>query len=142
MIVYTGGTFDVPHLGHVNFFNQCKGLFPDSTLIVALNTDDFITKFKGKPPLFSYAERVSFLNLIPVIDSIVPNIGGADSKITIKLYLPDVIAIGNDWLEKDYCAQMNFDAQWLTDNKISLIYIPHTDGISTSLIKERFSNGY
>jgi glycerol-3-phosphate cytidylyltransferase len=140
MIVYTGGTFDVPHVGHVNFFRQCKEFFPDSWLVVSVNTDEFIYTYKGRKPLFNYAERVKILETIEYINEIVPNIGGEDSKQAILKSQARVVLIGNDWLERDYCKQMMFNAQWLTDNGVALVYLPHTDGISTTEIKERILN--
>lgn len=140
MIVYTGGTFDVPHIGHVIFFEQCKKYFPSSELVVALNTDEFVAEFKHKRPLFSYEERAEYLRNISFIDSIIPNIGGADSKVTILGVRPDVVVIGNDWLEKDYCKQMGFNANWLSGQRIALCYLPRYADISTSLIKERIKN--
>jgi glycerol-3-phosphate cytidylyltransferase len=139
-LLYTGGTFDIPHLGHYNFFKQCKKLFTSSYLLVSLNTDEFIEEYKGHKPLYSYDERKYFLSLVDYVDKVVPNVGGADSTVAINLYKPNVIVIGNDWLEKDYCKQMGFDAQWLRDKSISLVYIPYTEGISTSEIKRRLAN--
>lgn len=135
--LYTGGSFDVPHIGHNIFFEECKFYFPDSHLVVALNTDDFIMRFKGAPPLFTYKEREEYLKYISFIDEIVPNIAGEDSKITISQQNPNVIVIGNDWLEKDYCKQMTFNAKWLSEKRIALCYLPRYADISTTLIKER-----
>ena len=143
MIVYTGGTFDVPHAGHVNFLRLCKEYFPNCYLIVSLNTDEFIERFKGTRPLFSYDERKNLIERVEYVDEVVPNIGEEDSKITI-LNLnkkPDIVIIGSDWLNKNYLKQMNFTEEWLRENKIALMYIPYTDIISTTIIKERVRNG-
>ena len=137
--LYTGGTFDIPHLGHMNFFKKCKELFPDGYLYVAVNTDEFIERFKGKRPLFSYEERCNFLRMVPYVDQVVKNFGNELSTLTIAQYQPKVVLIGNDWLEKDYCKQMGFNAAWLRKLDISLIYIPYTEGISTTEIKKRMS---
>lgn len=137
MIVYTGGTFDICHVGHVNFLKMCKEHFPGCRLVVGLNTDEFILEYKKKPAVFNYEERKSHLMLVEYVDEVIPNTGGADSKPAILESEADVVAIGQDWLVKDYCKQMGFTSQWLTDNHIALIYIPHTDGISSSLIKEK-----
>ena len=138
---YTGGTFDVPHIGHVIFFEQCKYYFPDSYLVVSLNSDEFIEEFKGKKPYFTYEERYKNLTYISYIDEIILNSGGADSKIAIEKVKPDVVIIGQDWLDKDYCKQMGFNAKWLSENKISLCYIPRYADISSTLIRERMRNG-
>lgn len=151
MIVYTGGTFDMLHAGHMNFFRRIKKLFPECRLVVGLNTDEFVLSYKKKKPVFNYMERKQHLEWCGLIDSVIANESGADSKPTILkaftvVLSPEItmitqehkiIAIGQDWLAKDYCKQMQFDNQWLTDNDISLIYIPHTDNISSSIIKER-----
>lgn len=136
MNIYTGGTFDTPHLGHVNFLSKCKQLAGDGKVTVSLNTDDFVEKYKGKPPLFSYENRYKLLSLLEYVDEIIPNIGGADSKPAIMLTMPDLIVIGDDWLIKDYYKQMNLTPQWLQDQEIGLCYIPYTKGISTSKIKQ------
>lgn len=137
MKIYTGGTFDVPHIGHSIFFEECKLYFPNTHLVVALNTDDFVERFKNKKPFFSYKERETYLSYISFIDEIVPNIGCEDSKITILQQKPNVIVIGNDWLEKNYCNQMGFDAQWLSEQKISLCFLPRYASISTTEIQKR-----
>ena len=45
-ILYTGGTYDLPHSGHTNFLRQCRQLVGRSGLVVvSLNTDEFIKEF-------------------------------------------------------------------------------------------------
>lgn len=139
--VYTGGTFDLFHSGHVNFLRQCKKIAgKNGKVIVSLNTDEFINEFKKKPPVYSYGEREALLNACKYVDLVAPNIGGADSKITISKYWPDFIVIGSDWAAKDYYAQMGFTQQWLDKNSIILIYIPYTEGISTTELKRRITS--
>lgn len=139
MKIYTGGTFDCPHIGHAIFFRKIRKIFPNDYLVVALNTDEFIEEFKGSKPLYTFDERKELLGLLDEIDAIVPNTDGADSRPTILRTNADVIVIGNDWLEKDYCKQMGFTPQWLRDYNITLCYLPYTDGISTSDIKRRIN---
>jgi hypothetical protein len=71
------------------------------------------------------------------VNFVVPNIGGADSKPAIEECKPDLIAIGSDWARRDYYKQMQFDQDWLDERNISLIYIPYTKGISSTLIKQK-----
>jgi len=136
-IVYTGGTFEIPHVGHLNFLRQCSRL---GRVVVSLNTDEFIKEYKGHLPVFNYKEREFFLKKIPYVSEIVPNIGGADSKIAIEIVKPNIVAIGTDWAKKDYYIQMGFTQQWLDDNKILLVYLPYMEGISTTLIKQLCKN--
>ena len=53
-IVYTGGTFDLLHSGHIRFLKACRRLVgADGEVVVSLNTDAFIEAYKGKPPVIT-----------------------------------------------------------------------------------------
>lgn len=134
--VYTGGTFDLPHAGHVNFLKKCAQL---GSVYVALNTDDFIEQYKGKPPVMSFDERLEVITEYRSVYGVISNDSGADSKQTILEIKPDIIAIGSDWARKDYYKQMGFTQDWLDQQGISLIYIPYTQGISSTEIKRRLA---
>jgi glycerol-3-phosphate cytidylyltransferase len=133
-IVYTGGTFDLFHAGHVRFLHRCSEL---GKVVVSLNTDEFIEEYKGKPPVISYTDRAEVLRGCRYVYDVIPNSGGTDSTEAIERVYPDIIAIGSDWARKDYYQQMGFDQDWLDARDISLIYIPYTEGISSTAIKER-----
>lgn len=137
-IVYTGGTFDLFHAGHVNFLRQCKKI--GGKVVVSLNTDRFIKKYKGKSPINSYQDRKIILESCKYVDEVVENTGDKDSKITIKKVDPDFIVIGSDWACKDYYSQMDFTQGWLDSYGITLVYIPYTEGVSTTELKERITN--
>jgi glycerol-3-phosphate cytidylyltransferase len=136
--LYTGGTFDLLHFGHFSFLKKCKKI--SDYLIVSLNTDDFIQRYKGQKPIMSYEERKTSLECSGMVDEIIPNIGGEDSKPSILLAKPNIIAIGDDWAHKDYFSQMKFTEEWLDQNDIVLVYLNYTKGISTSEIKTRIKN--
>ena len=133
-LVYTGGTFDLPHKGHYRLLKRAAEI---GIVVVALNTDEFIQSYKGRPPILSYEERKEALLACRWVDQVVPNVGGADSKIAIEMVHPDYIIIGSDWARKDYYLQMGFTQDWLDQRGIGLIYVPYTEGISTTDIKNR-----
>ena len=133
--VYTGGPFDLFHRGHVNFLKQCKEI--GDYIVVSLNTDDFIYRYKGKYPIMNYEERRDVLLGCRYVDEVIPNTDGEDSKPAILTINPKFVIIGSDWAKKDYYGQMNFTQQWLDDNGIILVYLPYTENISTTLIKEK-----
>lgn len=137
-IVYTGGTFDLFHSGHVNLLKKCKEIAGEhGIVVVSLNTDSFIEEYKGKPPVCSDAERSAVLLACKYVDRVVMNVGGKDSKIAIEYVKPDYIVIGSDWAKKDYYAQMSFDQEWLDERNIGLVYVPYTKEISSTSIKSR-----
>jgi glycerol-3-phosphate cytidylyltransferase len=134
MRIYTGGTFDLFHPGHVNFLRKCSGF---GSVIVSLNTDDFIFEYKGKGPVMTFEERREVLLSCQYVEEVIPNLGGADSKQSIELVKPDVIAIGSDWARKNYYDQMGFDQDWLDEKGIGLLYLPYSQGISTTILRGR-----
>jgi glycerol-3-phosphate cytidylyltransferase len=136
---YTGGTFDLFHIGHLNLLKRCHEIAGlTGQVIVSLNTDEFIEKYKGKKPVIPYEDRKAILESCRYVHSVMENYGGEDSKESIVLaQLIDVVAIGSDWAKKDYYKQMNFTQDWLDEQGISLIYIPYTRGVSSTSIKQK-----
>lgn len=138
--VYTGGTYDMFHIGHIQLLRAAKKIAgDDGEVIVALNTDEFIEEFKGSRPVLNYEHREAPLLACRYVDRVIPNVGGQDSRITIDSVLPiDFIVIGSDWAPpKDYYGQMMFDAQWLRERNITLLYVDRNTGMSTTEIKRR-----
>ena len=135
-LVYTGGTFDLFHAGHVRFLSRCAEF---GSVVVGLNTDEFIQEYKSKPPVLSFADRREVLLSCRFVERVVPNLGGADSKPTILAVDPDLVVIGSDWARRDYYKQMGFTQDWLDQRGIGLAYIPYTQGISSTIIKERMT---
>jgi len=144
--IYTGGTFDLFHEGHVELLRSCKRLAGDGVVIVALNTDEFIGRFKSSRPVQEYRERKTVLESCKYVDFVIPNIGEEDSRKTIEsIHLEDgqidVVAIGSDWAGRDYYGQMGFTKEWLDERDIILIYIDRRTGMSTTKIKDKLRNG-
>lgn len=137
-VLYTGGTFDLFHYGHVNFLKQCKMLADE--VVVSLNTDEFIETFKSKKPVQDYRERELSLLGCKYVDRVIPNIGGLDSKPSILQAKSSIVAIGDDWAKKDYYSQMSFTQEWLDKQGVVLVYIPYTRGISSTELKNRVVN--
>jgi len=139
-VVYTGGTFDLIHSGHIRFLKACRRIAGENgRVVVSLNTDAFIEQYKGSAPIMSFDERAEVLLGTRFVDDVVANEFGADSKPTILKVSPDFIVIGDDWAKRDYYAQMQFSQDWLDAQEIQLIYVPYTQGISTTDLKKRIA---
>lgn len=135
--MYTGGTFDLFHVGHLNLLKRCHQLAGlTGQVVVSLNTDEFIYKYKNKYPVISYEDRKAILESCKYVHSVIENSGEEDSKKSILFAgAIDIVAIGSDWAKKDYYKQMNFTQDWLDEQNISLIYIPYTKKVSSTMIK-------
>ena len=137
--MYTGGTFDLFHVGHLNLLKRCHQLAGlTGQVIVSLNTDEFIYKYKKKYPVIPYEDRKEILESCKYVHSVIENSGQEDSKKSILFAgAIDIVAIGSDWAKKDYYKQMNFTQDWLDEQNISLIYIPYTKKVSSTMIKTK-----
>jgi glycerol-3-phosphate cytidylyltransferase len=130
-VVYTGGTFDLLHAGHINLLRECKKL---GKVVVALNTDTFVETYKRKP-IMSYEERREALLACKYVDVVVKNAGGADSKLALDVVDPDIFVHGDDWTGKSLMKQLGVDKKYF--KKIKVIYLPYTKGVSTTEILTR-----
>ena len=134
-VVYTGGTFDLFHAGHVAFLKKCSEL---GSVVVAVNTDEFVLEFKKKKPICSLSERIAVLRSCKYVNSVVVNIGSKDSKLSISCVSPDLIVVGSDWAPpKDYLSQMSITKEWLDLMKIELVFLDYTPGVSSTIIRNR-----
>lgn len=135
-ILYTGGTFDLFHYGHMNLLRQCAMI--SDKVVVSINSDEFIKSYKGKYPIMNFNERVRSVSECKYVDMVIENEGGLDSKPAILKSCANMVAIGTDWANRDYYEQMNFTQEWLDHNKIVLVYLPDSRHlISTTDIKKR-----
>lgn len=130
----TIGTFDIPHVGHASFLMACDALADE--VVVGVNSDAFASSFKDAP-IYNEQERMDLIRELGY-KKVILNDG--PGEYIFKMYRPDVIAIGTDWLPpRDYLAQVGLDKTWLQRTGTALIFIPYTEGISTSDIRRRIT---
>ena len=140
MIVLTLGTFDLLHVGHLELLGACRKMAgPDGRVVVGLNTDAFVTRYKGRAPVQSYPEREELLRACRFVDLVLANLGEEDSKPIIETVRPDLLAIGDDWLDRDYLGQLGVTAGWLLERHLVIEYVPRTRGVSTTGMRGRIA---
>lgn len=136
MIVYSQGSFDIVHHGHMNILRKCRKLAgKDGKVIIALVTDEGYLKYRGYEPAKKYEDRCAVLESIKYVDQVVP-IDPPDTKQQIKEIKPDWVVIGSDWASKDLYKQYNITREELDP---ILLYTPYTVGISSTEIKEKLT---
>lgn len=93
-IVLVGGCFDIFHYGHLKFLEKAKqhGDF----LVILLESDDFIKKYKNRSPIHNQNERAEILASLNIVDLVVklPLLKKDDDYFKIvKLIRPKIIAV-------------------------------------------------
>ncbi len=137
MLVATAGTFDLFHTGHVNLLRRCREMAgEDGEVVVILNMDDFIERYKGRRPVVSYQDRAEVLRACRYVDVVIPNVGGEDLKVTLDELRPARLCVAG-WTPANYHQQINASPGWLRARGIKVVYLPYTDSISTTLLRER-----
>lgn len=140
--VFTMGSFDGMHPGHVGLLEQCRKLASKGPgrVLVAVNTDEFIRKFKHTQPIYTLEERLTMIRACRYVDGAVAN-DGTNQPDLIEAALPTGgnLVIGDDWEDRDYLAQIGLadDRGFLRRNKIELLYLPRTGDWSTTELKTR-----
>jgi cytidyltransferase-like protein len=139
MRVYNGGTYDLLHAGHLFAFRQMRQLAgPDGEVVIGLNRDAFVRRFKGHDTVQPLEERMAIVGALRYVDLVLVNTGDEDSKPVLEVVRPDVIAVGADWYSADdsrYCQQMGFTPEWLEEMNIALHYMRHLPDHSSSRIR-------
>lgn len=125
--VITYGTYDLLHVGHINLLRRAKAL--GDYLIVALSTDEF-NAIKNKKAYHSYEDRKIILESIRYVDEVIPERSWEQKTQDVIDNDVDIFVMGDDWegkfdFLKDYC---------------EVIYLPRTEGISTTKIKDDLHN--
>src|SRR3990167_2324881 len=137
-IVFTSGSFDLFHKGHLNILEMSKKL--GDFLIVAVSTDELIFKYKKCLPIVPFEERCRIIRALKCVDLVIPQSLTLTEKNTLKEYNVDIITIGSDWKSKYKELE---GVKFAEKNKIKIVYIPYTKGISTTLrIKKILDKAY
>ncbi len=94
-VVFTNGTFDILHRGHVEYLAKSKAL--GDVLVVGLNTDASIRRIKGpKRPINPNADRAAVLSALASVDYVC-FFGEETPHKVISKVVPDVLVKGADW---------------------------------------------
>ncbi len=93
-VVLVGGCFEIIHYGHFKFLEKAKK--EGDFLIVALESDEFISKKKLRKPIHNQDQRAEMLSNLKSVDLIIklPYFSQDDDYFNlVKLIKPTVIAV-------------------------------------------------
>jgi len=98
-VVFTNGCFDILHLGHVDYLEKARNL--GDRLIVGLNTDDSVSRFKGPDrPIQDENSRARVISSLQFVDMVV-FFNEDTPKELISSLVPDVLVKGSDYLAEN-----------------------------------------
>ena len=133
IIGYTTGVFDMFHIGHLNILRRAKEQC--DFLIVGVSTDELVEQDKHKTPIISFEERCAIVKAIRYVDRVVPQ-PDKNKLAAWERYHFNKMFVGSDW--KGTEAWKGFEKQFAPLG-VEIVYLSHTDGISSTLLREKLS---
>ena len=136
ILVTTNGSFDILHAAHINLLEKAKK--EGDILIVLLNSDESIKRFKGeKRPIVNEKERAEMLSAIQFVDFVV--IFNEDTPLELlKKIKPNKHIKGGTFLEERIKEEKEIIESWQGEFKT----FPIEEGYSTTSIIEKILEKY
>ena len=132
-IGYTTGVYDMFHIGHLNILKRAKEQC--ETLIVGVTTDDLCFKRKHKYPIINEHDRLTIVAAIRYVDRVVFQ-SDMEKIRSVKELNADAVFVGSDWKGTDTWNQYEKE---FAKVGCTVVYLDHTEGISSSILREKIS---
>lgn len=134
VIGYTTGVYDLFHIGHLNIIRRAKEQC--DFLIVGVSTDELVQKEKNKIPVIPFEERCEIVKALRYVDQVVPQID--KNKVDAwENYHFDKMFVGSDWEGTPVWKKYEEEFAPLG---VEIVYLSHTDGISSTLLTEKIKD--
>lgn len=133
-IGYTQGVYDMFHIGHLNLLNSAKQFC--EYLIVGVNSDNLVQKYKNKTPVINEKQRAEIVRNIKAVDECVI-VDTLDKEKILEKIAFEALFIGDDW--KGSPRWINTE-RILGSRGIDVVFLPHTDGISSTQIRNVYDS--
>ena len=129
MLVYTVGTFDLLHVGHLALLEYCYTL---GDVAVGVASDDVVNSYKPNVPIILLAQRMKMLKALRCV-SIVRPYYSLEYVSACKELNPDIFIVGEDWGRGKH----NIDVEtYLKSKGKKIIKVNYSPLISSTKIKQ------
>ena len=123
MIVYTVGTFDLLHVGHLALLNHCKLL--GNILVVGVASDAVVNMYKPNVPIVPLEQRVEMLEALSCVDIVRPY-HQLEYVSGCKAVNVDIFVVGEDWGKKPHNLDVNNYLRKMGKEIAHVTYNPRT----------------
>ncbi len=130
MIVYTVGTFDLLHVGHLALLNYCRTL--GDVVAVGVASDEVVNLYKPNVPVIPLNQRMEMLEALQCVDIVRPYYA-LEYVSGCKELNADIFVIGEDWGRKPHNLDVESYLEAAGKKIIQVRYNPRT---SSTKIKQ------
>jgi len=130
MTIYTVGTFDLLHVGHLDLLQYCKTL--GDKFVVGVASDEVVASYKPNVPIIPLDERMEMLKALRCVDDVV-SYGKLDYVTNCKELDVDVFVIGEDWGDKPHNLAVE---KYLKSKGKKIVQVSYNPKTSSTKIKQ------
>ena len=131
MIIYTVGTFDLLHVGHLALLEYCKTL--GDTFIVGVASDEVVHSYKPNVPVIPLKQRVEMLKSLKCVDDVRAyhelEYVSACEELDV-----DIFVIGEDWGDKPHNIAVE---KYLKSKGKKIVQVTYNPQTSSTKIKQK-----
>ncbi len=131
MVVYTVGTFDMLHVGHLALLEHCRKL--GNVVAVGVASDRVVNSYKPNRPVIPLDQRMQMLKALRCVDIVRPYFEleyvSACEALDVHIFV-----IGEDWGDKSH----NIDVESYLNSKGSeIVKVNYDSRTSSTQIKQK-----
>jgi glycerol-3-phosphate cytidylyltransferase len=130
MVVYTVGTFDLLHVGHLALLEYCATL--GDVVAVGVASDQVVNSYKPNVPVIPLDQRQEMLKALGCVDIVHPYYE-LEYVSGCKELDVDIFVVGEDWGNKPHNIEVE---AWLKSHGKQIIQVLYNPRTSSSRIKQ------
>ncbi len=130
MTVYTVGTFDLLHIGHLDLLEYCKTL--GDKFVVGVASDEVVASYKRNIPVIPLAQRMRMLKALDCVDDVV-SYDKLEYVTQCKAVDADIFVIGEDWGDKPHNIAVE---KYLKSKGAKIVQVSYNPQTSSTKIKQ------
>ncbi len=131
VLVYTVGTWDLLHVGHLAILQYCRLL--GNTVAVGVASDEVVASYKKNVPVVPLEQRMEMLKALRCVDIVRPYYELEYISACKELDV-DIFVIGEDWGKAAHNLQVE---SFFKSNGKSVVQVNYHPLTSSTKIKER-----
>ncbi|MCH6575599.1 MAG: adenylyltransferase/cytidyltransferase family protein [Bacteroidetes bacterium] len=131
MVVYTVGTWDLLHVGHLALLEHCKTL--GDVVAVGVASDEVVNLYKPNVPVVPLNQRAKMLAALRCIDIVHPYHKLEYVSACMELNV-NIFVVGEDWGRKPHNLEVESYLKAAGKQIVQVCYNPQT---SSTKIKQR-----
>ena len=133
-IVYTLGTFDLLHIGHLALLEYCEKI--GDIVVVGVASDEVVNSYKPNVPVIPLEERMEMLKALRCVDVVRPY-HKLEYVSACEEIRPDIFVVGEDWGDKPHNKDVESYLKSIGSKIVQVNYNPKT---SSTKIKQKTVN--